>query len=110
MLADGTNPEGIDPDPPLNWTKDTFSSSKVVLHGLQASPAVCKIITYLKYFKIRYEHRAAPGKSGTDYKKMPVLDVAERQVNDSAIITKFMVPALVGPQAFNEEWEKKITF
>lgn len=110
MLPDGSNPEGVDPDPPLNWTKDTFSNNtKVKLYGMGGSPPTCKIITYLKYFKIEYEH-VKKVKKGSSYKKMPIMDVGERQVNDSGVIVKFLVPALVGSEGFNQEWENLITF
>lgn len=111
MLPDGSNPEGIDPSPPLNWDKDSFKKgTKVKLYGMTGSPPCAKIITYLKYFKVDYELTGSSGKPGTDYKKMPVLDVGERQVNDSYIITKNLIPALVGPEAFDEEWEMKISY
>ena len=110
MLPDGSNPEGIEPNPPLMWTRNTFATSKVTLYGVQGSPAVCKVLTYLRYFKIPFEYKDGLGKPGSAYRKVPILDVGDRQVNDSGVITKFLVHAMVGPEAFDEEWEKLITF
>ena len=46
MLPDWSNPEGVDPEPPLNWTRETFAGKEtVVLYGIQGSPPFCKIVT-----------------------------------------------------------------
>ena len=41
---------------------------------------------------------------------MPVVDVNGRQVNDTLIIFKYLVPALAGSDAFNLDWETKIAY
>jgi hypothetical protein len=57
-----------------------------------------KLRCYLKYAKIPFEHlqhlNAKPQgmKPGSDYQKDPVMDVKGRQVNNSAIILKFLMP------------------
>ena len=77
------------------------------------STATTKVRTCLVFAKIAYTHETHmkdPNqgmKVGTPYQKCPVIDVAGRQVNDSAIIFKNLLPAIGLP--FNEEWEKKIT-
>jgi len=107
MLPDGSNPEGVDPSPPLNW-KGKGDFTNVIFYGVDGSPPSTKIRTYLTYYGIPFERKSGGGKPGSDYKKMPVLDVASRQVNDSAVIIKFLVPALAG--SFDEEFEKEVTY
>ena len=104
MLADGSNPEGVDPDPPLAWaSKEDFKD--VTLYGDPNSPAVITIKAFLiaKNIAFDYNKKAKPK---TPYKKVPVIDVAGRQVNDSGIILKYMVPAL--GEEFNAEWGENI--
>jgi hypothetical protein len=45
-------------------------------------------------------------KLGSDYQKIPVIDVKGRQVNDSAMILKFLRPVL--GLDFHQEWENRI--
>lgn len=106
MLEDGSNPENVDPEPPLNW-RSKSDIHDVVLYGGTASPHVNKIRSYLYFYGIPFTHQKAL-KKGSPYKKMPILDVAGRQVNDSYIIIKNLIPALAG--SFDEEWERKIAF
>jgi len=108
MYKDGSNPENVDPVPALNWTgKDSFK--QVVVHGMRVSPAVTKLLAYLQYYKIPFTYKPGAGKKGSKYyKKMPVLDVDGRQVNDTFIIIKNLVPALSG--TFDAEWETRLTY
>jgi len=108
MLPDGTNPEGVDPEPPLGWTKDNMKDVK--FYGVFGSAPCNKIRAYLKHFKVPFTMVNCQTKPGGDtyYKKMPVIDVNERQVNDSAIIIKNLAPTFFG--TFDEVWENKITY
>lgn len=109
MLGDGSNPEGVDPHPPLNWgSKDDFKD--VVLYGSMASPLCAKLRAYLIMYNIDHKMINCMTKKGSDYKKMPVLDVKGRQVNDSYIILKNMVPALTGVEAIDEQWETILSY
>ncbi|CAE7239924.1 unnamed protein product, partial [Symbiodinium natans] len=82
---------------------------EVVVHGMRISPAVCKLLAFLKYYQVPFAFKKTFGKKGSKYyKKMPVMDVAGRQVNDTFIILKNMVPALAG--SFDMEWETRITY
>eukprot|EP00403_Amphidinium_massartii_P037529 CAMPEP_0178436152 /NCGR_PEP_ID=MMETSP0689_2-20121128/34293_1 /TAXON_ID=160604 /ORGANISM="Amphidinium massartii, Strain CS-259" /LENGTH=248 /DNA_ID=CAMNT_0020058241 /DNA_START=1 /DNA_END=747 /DNA_ORIENTATION=- len=112
MLADGTNPEGVDPEPPLGW-KDKSSFKDVELLNMEASPPCAKIRYHLSYAGIPYTVLTSSDfkKKYTDkvYSKVPVLVVDGRQVNDSYIIVKNLVPALYGTP-FNDEWERKTTY
>mmetsp|Transcript_87166 Transcript_87166/g.202915 ORF Transcript_87166/g.202915 Transcript_87166/m.202915 type:complete len:262 (-) Transcript_87166:368-1153(-) len=109
MFPDGTNPENVDPVPPLNWSSKE-DLKDVVVHGLRASPAVDRLLCFLRFYNVPYTFKPGKGKKGDKYyKKMPVIDVAGRQVNDTFIILKNMVPALSGA-FFHMEWESRITF
>jgi hypothetical protein len=107
MLSDGTNPEGIDPSPPLGW-RCPQDLRNVVLYGSRASPPAVKILTHLIFYSIQHQLLDAKSRPKSEYKKAPVIFVNGRQVNDSFIIVKNLVPALSGE--FNEPWEAKITF
>lgn len=108
MLPDGSNPEGVDPVPPLGWYSKS-DLKDVILHGALTSPPTCKIKAYLKYGGISYEFKNTMAKAGSQhYKMFPVLDVAGRQVNDSYIIVKNLSQLLTG--GYDNSWEKKITF
>lgn len=105
-FPDGTNDEKEDISPPLECkTKDDIRS--VVLHGNHASPPCIKIKLYLIHYGVPFE--LSTKKAGGDYKKVPVLKINDRQVNDSFIILKNLVPILCDEE-FAEEWQRKITF
>jgi glutathione S-transferase len=73
------------------------------------SPVTTKLRCYLTYAKIAFVHEQhLPGgmKPGTDYQKVPVIDVKGRQVNDSAIILKYLMPVL--GLEFHQEWEDRL--
>lgn len=99
---------GVDPEPALNWTKDNMKD--VHFYGVFGSAPCNKIRSYFKYFKIPFMMTAAQTKPDGDeyYKKMPVVDVNGRQVNDSYIIIKNVAAACF--DKFDEAWEEKITF
>ncbi|WP_370239535.1 hypothetical protein [Neptunomonas phycophila] len=111
MLPDGTNPEGVDPFPPLNLqTREELTD--IVVHGPAFSHATTKLRAFLVYADLPFTHmqhlKAKPQgiRPGTDYRKVPNIDVAGRQVNDSGIILKHLLPA-IGLE-FNHEWEERI--
>jgi hypothetical protein len=111
MLPDGTNPEGVDPSPPLEW-KSKSDLVDVVVHGPAFSVVTTKLRCYLTYAKIPFVHeqhlKDTPQgmKPGSDYQKVPVIDVKGRQVNDSAIILKYLMPVL--GLEFHQEWEDRL--
>lgn len=109
MLPDGSNPEGVDPVPPLDW-KSKADLKDVVVHGHSFSPPTTKVRAFLKFYGIPFKFKEGlTGKQGSKhYKRFPVVDVAGRQVNDSFIILKNLLPALTDD--FNTEWETKIVF
>jgi hypothetical protein len=113
MLADGSNPEGVNPVPALNWNAKT-DLYDVVVHGPAFSHATTKLRTFLTYAQVPFRHeqhlKAKPQgiKPGSTYRKVPVIDVAGRQVNDSGIILKHLMP-LLGFD-FDQAWENRIVF
>lgn len=108
-LPDGTNEEGEDLQEPLALKLEEVSG--VVLYGNDFSPPCRKIQTMLNYYKVPFQ--TVSGRHPTsDYKKIPVLEMSGRQINDSHIIVKNLVPVLTG-EPFTPaqlDWEKRITF
>mmetsp|Transcript_57383 Transcript_57383/g.94894 ORF Transcript_57383/g.94894 Transcript_57383/m.94894 type:complete len:253 (-) Transcript_57383:272-1030(-) len=117
MLSDGSNPEGIDPIPALEW-KSKQDLTDVKLVSIEYSPPCAKLRYHLSLNDVPYtimspkEYKAKAAKDG--YTKIPVIFVAGRQVNDSYVILKHLVPALYGRETLLavsvDEWEQKITF
>ena len=106
-LADGTNDEKEDVTPPLAWqSKDDMKDA--VLHQMHGSPPCVKIRMLLEYCKVPFTI-ANGKKKGSAYQKVPVMIASGRQINDSYIIYKNLVPVLCG-QPFHEEWQDKITY
>lgn len=104
MLADGSNPEYVDPAPPIEWkSKDDLGD--VVLYGNAGSQPTAKIAAILVYSKVPFK-RTGGKKKGTPYTKVPVMDAGGRQVNDSGIILKYLLP-VVGIKS-DAEWDSKI--
>ncbi|KAL3925186.1 MAG: hypothetical protein SGILL_000578 [Bacillariaceae sp.] len=111
--ADGTNREGVDPNPPLLWkSKDDLKNVEV--HGPFFSHGTSKIRCFLMYHGIDFKHQTNPKedpqgcKPGSLYRKVPIVDVNGRQVNDSGVILKYLAPA-VGMD-FDAAWENRIVY
>jgi glutathione S-transferase len=110
MLPDGSNPEGVDPVPALGWTSNA-SLTEVVVHGPMFSWGTTKLRLLMLLNGVAYTHNewlnATPqGIKPGPYNKVPVVDVAGRQVNDSGVIVKHLLP--VFGMEFNQEWENRI--
>mmetsp|Transcript_42085 Transcript_42085/g.76354 ORF Transcript_42085/g.76354 Transcript_42085/m.76354 type:complete len:251 (-) Transcript_42085:168-920(-) len=112
MLKDGSNPEGVDPVPPLGW-KDKSSFKDVKMVNMESSPPCSKIRYHLTYGGIPYTCLSSSEYKkqfpDVEYHKVPALINDGRIVNDSYIIVKNLTPAIYGT-TFNEEWEQKITY
>merc|ERR1712190_299456 len=82
----------------------------VVLYGMRISPPACKIRFMLNYYGVPFESKYGK-KPDSDYKKIPVLDIGDRQINDSYIIVKNLAPILQGRELTDQEElvEKKLT-
>jgi microsomal prostaglandin-E synthase 2 len=112
MLADGSNPEGVDPSPPLAWSSKE-DIKDVIIYGGLVNPPVTKIRTHLAYHNISYQcvKRNPNSQPEGHYQKIPSISVDGRQVNDSYVILKFLVPALYGTLSEADlKWEEKITY
>jgi len=67
-----------------------------------------KLRQLLKYYDVPFQ--VVNGKKkGSPYQKIPVLLASGRQINDSYVIFKNLVPVLCG-QSFDDEWQNKITY
>jgi glutathione S-transferase len=106
-LSDGTNDEKEDVSPPLEW-KTQEDVRDVVLHQMHGSPPCVKIRLLLQYYNVPFT-TAKGKKKGSAYTKVPVMTASGRQINDSYIIFKNLVPVLCG-QPFDQEWQDKITY
>jgi len=108
------NKEGEDLKVPLpsEWTKETLKTLKVTLYGGKINPPVCKIRFFLKQADIKFEFVECSKKPNSEYTKIPVLDIADRQINDSYIIVKNLAPIIKGDALTQEEtdFENLITF
>lgn len=106
-LEDGTNAEKEDVSPPLDWNSKS-DVNNVVLHQAKASPPCVKIRQFLTYYQVPFT--VVNGKKkGSKYTKIPVMMASGRQINDSYIILKNLIPVLCG-EPFNQEWQDKITY
>lgn len=115
LLPKVTNKEGEDLAEPLpkSWNLKALKtgSPKVVLYGASVSPPCCKIRFMLNYYGVPFESKNGK-KPDSDYTKIPVLDIGDRQINDSYIVVKNLAPILQGRRLTEQEekLEKKITF
>lgn len=105
MLSDGSNPEGVEPDPSCTLSRADLTD--LVVYGFIMSPAVTKVRCFLTYHNVPYTH-IKDRKKSTAYTHVPVIDVAGRQINDSFIILKVLSQSL--NTQFDHEWEFLITY
>ncbi|KAK3284627.1 hypothetical protein CYMTET_7729 [Cymbomonas tetramitiformis] len=118
MFPDGSNPEGIDPSPAVPWnSKADLMNRNVYVYGSTRSAPSNKLCTVLLANDIPFQRvdcsAPAPGSVGRFYRKIPIIVVGERQVNDSGIILKNLIPALAqsSPQMeYNAGWDQRITY
>jgi len=108
-----TNKEGEDLTVPLPdvWDLATLKTLPVTLYGSKVSPPCCKIRFMLKYYQVPFTSKEGK-KPNSDYKKIPVLDIGDRQINDSYIIVKNLSPILQGRSLTEKEvaMEHSLTF
>jgi len=106
------NKEGEDLIFPLQstgWTQESLTD--VTYYGSSMSPPCCKIRTILNYYGVPY--KTVKGKKpGSTYRKIPVLDINGRQINDSFIMVKHLAWILDGKPLSDEQLriEKMISF
>jgi len=108
VLGDGTNEEG-ESVAPLTMKLDEVED--IVLYQQEFSPPCVKLRTMFKYYNLPF--RIVNGRHPTsDYKKIPVLVINDRQINDSHVIVKTVVPWFTGRPMTEQEmqWENRITY
>eukprot|EP00466_Bigelowiella_natans_P015964 jgi/Bigna1/127577/aug1.4_g2285 len=108
-VVDAPNKEGEDLKVSLSEkTKEDLKD--VVLHGLVVSPPSVKIRTILHYYGVQWTNKLGP-KKGSEYRKVPVMIINGRQINDSHIMVKNLAPILDGKGLTDEmlEVEKLVT-
>jgi len=107
------NKEGADLDEPLpaNWKLENLQTLPVVLYDNIISPPCCKIRFLLHWYGIPFSSVKGPRRTG-EYKKIPALDIATRQINDSFVMVKSLARILQGTPltAAEEDLEKQMTF
>ena len=108
MLSNGSNPEGVMPQPPF-VLKTKADLGVPMVHGPFLSPPVTKIRLYLIYSGVKYtQFQHFVSNSGIrpgPYTKVPSIDIDGRQLNDSLIILKVITPVL--DLKLDLDWEKK---
>eukprot|EP00240_Pyramimonas_obovata_P013339 CAMPEP_0118942310 /NCGR_PEP_ID=MMETSP1169-20130426/35950_1 /TAXON_ID=36882 /ORGANISM="Pyramimonas obovata, Strain CCMP722" /LENGTH=242 /DNA_ID=CAMNT_0006887315 /DNA_START=60 /DNA_END=785 /DNA_ORIENTATION=+ len=94
---------------PADWTKADLKN--VTLYQQFYSMPCVKVRAHLTYTLVHFTAREGK-KPGSDYEKIPVLDVNGRQINDSAIIVKTLAPIIYGRPLTDEEWhwEQRLTY
>mmetsp|Transcript_92844 Transcript_92844/g.277008 ORF Transcript_92844/g.277008 Transcript_92844/m.277008 type:complete len:246 (+) Transcript_92844:71-808(+) len=107
------NAEGEDlPEPlPAEWTLHGLQGMQVTLYGAKMSPPCAKIRLLLAFYRVPFASVAGHRPTG-EYKKMPALDVGDRQINDSFIIVKSLAPILQERPLTSEEvqLERNMTY
>ncbi len=79
---------------PSTWTDaSAVSSAGVVLYGSPLSPPTNKIMTILDFHQIKYTMNPKVPKE-SPYKKMPILVIGGKQINDSFIIARVLASIL----------------
>mmetsp|Transcript_21527 Transcript_21527/g.40331 ORF Transcript_21527/g.40331 Transcript_21527/m.40331 type:complete len:245 (-) Transcript_21527:83-817(-) len=102
------NAEKEDLKEPLpDWTKEDLK--EVVVYGMKISPPSCKIRTILKHYGVNFSEVEGP-KKDSEYKKVPVLMLNGRQVNDSYIMVKELAKILDGKALTPELIQVEETF
>lgn len=101
-----TNKEGEDLAEPLpaDWDLAKLKTLDIKLYGMKISPPCCKIRFLLNYYKVPFTEINGK-KPNSDYTKVPALDIADRQINDSYIILKNLSPILQGRPLTEQEIE-----
>lgn len=90
---------------PKEWKNpQALSDAGVTLYSMTLSPPCNKIITVFKRYGVQY--KVVDGKKkGSEYKKVPVLDIGDKQINDSYVILRVLAEALGGTPYTEEEIE-----
>jgi hypothetical protein len=87
-----------------------ISRMGVVMHGAFLSPPCCKVMYILDRYGVQYT-TISSAKKDSGYKKVPVLLIGDKQINDSEIIATILAKVLDGVEysKFEQEIEKLTT-
>jgi len=80
----------------------TLKTLDIRFYAMKISPPCCKIRFLLNYYKVPFTEVGGK-KPESEYKKVPVLDIADRQINDSYVIVKNLAPILQGRPLTQQE-------
>eukprot|EP00465_Bigelowiella_longifila_P010985 CAMPEP_0185253690 /NCGR_PEP_ID=MMETSP1359-20130426/2335_1 /TAXON_ID=552665 /ORGANISM="Bigelowiella longifila, Strain CCMP242" /LENGTH=246 /DNA_ID=CAMNT_0027836107 /DNA_START=25 /DNA_END=765 /DNA_ORIENTATION=- len=92
---------------PADWKKEDLN--EVVVYNMKVSPPCCKIRAIFHHYGIKFTVVEGP-KKDSDYKKVPVVMINGRQINDSHIIVKNLASILDGKPLSQEELKVEETF
>lgn len=102
-----SNKEGEMPSwsTPAEWKNpQALTDAGVTLYQFPLSPPCSKVMTVLKRYGVQF--KVVDGKKkGSDYQKLPVLDIGDKQINDSYVIMRVLAEALGGAAYTEEEVE-----
>jgi len=102
----GRTEEGEEPLVPLPqyWDVEALRGMRVVLYQNKISPPCCKIRMLLRYYGVPFQ-TVEGRKPESGYKNIPVLDIGDRQINDSVVIVRSLAPVLQGRPLTGDELE-----
>jgi len=100
QLMEGQNREKEEIELPETWTQADLKEVK--LYGMYMSPPCVKVRTVLDFYKVPYTNIDG-SKPDSKYKKIPVLDIGNVQINDSFVMVNALAPVLQGVPYTPEE-------
>jgi len=106
-MMPSSNKEGEMPSwktPPEWKNPQALSDAGVTLYHMPLSPPCNKVYTVFKRYGVQFKVVEAT-KKGSDYTKRPVIDIGDKQINDSYIIMRVLAEALGGAPYTDEEVE-----
>ena len=107
-----SNKEGEMPSWPIpqHWNcAQAISNEGVVLYGMKPSPPCCKVRAILKHYGVKFTEVSVMKRETGDYKKVPVITIGDKQINDSFIIIQILAQILESPMSEREKEIEKMT-
>eukprot|EP00466_Bigelowiella_natans_P010054 jgi/Bigna1/90335/estExt_fgenesh1_pg.C_670092 len=92
---------------PADWKKENLNDA--VVYNMKVSPPCCKIRAIFHHYGIKFTV-VEGAKKDSEYKKVPVVVINGRQINDSHIIVKNLASILDGKPLSQEELKVEETF
>lgn len=88
---------------PKEWTS-AEALGECILYGGSYSPPTLKVKAILMKYGVAHK-LAMNKKKGSAYSKVPVLDIGDKQINDSYVISRVLAPILTGVELTDAEVE-----